>query len=148
MVAVEIGLVMLIFGIGLLVAESMHPGFFIAVPGTLLLVLGSILIILPDMSEQWLAIIMVATAFVAGVGTILLYRKIAPVQKPSSTSMDSLVGRTGIVVTDIEPGSINGKVRIISQIWSATSNTAIPKGRKIEVVQSEGVHVKVIELNE
>ena len=148
MIAVEIGWVMLIFGIGLLVAESMHPGFFIAVPGTLLLVLGSILIILPDMSEQWLAIIMVATAFVAGVGIILLYRKIAPVQKPSSTSMDSLVGRTGIVVTDIEPGSINGKVRIISQIWSATSNTAIPKGRKIEVVQSEGVHVKVIELNE
>jgi membrane protein implicated in regulation of membrane protease activity len=148
MVAVEIGWAMVIFGIGLLVAESLHPGFFIAVPGTLFLVLGTILIILPDMSEQWLAIIMVVTAFVSGVATILLYHRIAPVQKPSSTSMDSLVGRTGTVVTDIEPGSIIGKVRINSQIWSATSNTVILKGREIEVVQSEGVHVKVIELNE
>lgn len=147
MVAVEIGWVMVIFGIGLLVAESMHPGFFIAVPGTLLLVMGSILILLPDVSDSWLAVIMVLTALVSGIGTILLYRKIAPIQKPSCISMDSLVGKTGIVVTDIEPGSINGKVRISSQIWSATSNTAIPKGRKIEVVQSEGVHVKVIELN-
>jgi len=148
MIGVEIGWAMVIFGIGLLVAESLHPGFFIAVPGTLFLVMGSILIILPDVSEPWLAVIMVLTALVSGVGTILLYRKIAPIQKPSSTSMDSLVGRTGTVITDVEPGSINGKVRISSQIWSATSNTVIPKGRKIEVVQSEGVHVKVIELNE
>lgn len=148
MVSVEIGWAMVIFGIGLLVAESLHPGFFIAVPGTLLLALGAILIILPDMSEQWLAIIMVVTAFVAGVMTILIYRRIAPIQKPSSTSMDSLVGRTGIVVTDIEPGSIIGKVRINNQIWSATSSTAIPKGRTVEVVQSEGVHVRVKELTE
>ncbi len=62
--------------------------------------------------------------------------------------MDSLVGMKGIVTTDVQPGSISGKVKLTNQIWSATSESAIPAGRKVEVISSEGVHVKVIELTE
>ena len=145
---IEIGFAMIIIGIGLMVAEAMHPGFFVAVPGTVLLVMGTVFIILPEIFEQWSPIIMVITALLASIGTIMLYRKIAPGQKPSSTSMDSLVGMKGVVTIDINPDSISGKVKLTNQIWSATSESAIPSGRKVEVISSEGVHVKVIELTE
>lgn len=148
MVNVEIGWVMIIIGIGLLAAEALHPGFFVAVPGTVLLVMGTVFILLPEVFEQWSGIIMVITALLASIVTIMLYRKIAPGQKPLSTSMDSLVGMTGTVITDIIPGSITGKVKINNQIWSATSDAAITKGRKVEVIRSEGVHVKVAEITE
>ncbi|MDW7777255.1 MAG: NfeD family protein [Methanosarcinales archaeon] len=145
---VEIGLVMIIIGIGLMVAEAMHPGFFVAVPGTVLIVMGAVFILLPEIFEQWSPIIMVVTALLASIGTIMLYRKIAPVQKPYSTSMDSLVGMKGIVTTDIQPGSISGKVKLSNRMWSATAESVIPAGRKVEVISSEGVHVKVIESTE
>jgi len=145
---VEIGFAMIIIGIGLMVAEAMYPGFFVAVPGTVLLVMGAVFILLPEIFEQWSPIIMVVTALLASIGTIMLYRKIAPGQKPSSTSMDSLVGMKGIVTIDVQPDSISGKVKLTNQIWSATSESSIPAGRKVEVISSEGVHVKVIELTE
>jgi membrane protein implicated in regulation of membrane protease activity len=145
---VEIGFAMIIIGVGLMVAEAMYPGFFVAVPGTVLLVMGSVYILLPEIFPQWSPIIMVVTALLASIATIMLYRKIAPGQKPSSTSMDSLVGMKGIVTIDIQPDSISGKVKLTNQIWSATSESPIPSGRKVEVISSEGVHVKVIELTE
>lgn len=148
MVSFEIGLVLLIFGIGLLVAESLHPGFFIAVPGTILIVMGLVIIVLPQIFDQWIGIIMVITALFSSIGTILLYRKIAPGQRPFATSMDSLGGKRGVVINDIEPGSIKGKVKISNQVWSATSDQAIPAGKNVEVVSSEGVHVKVKEITQ
>jgi len=145
---VEIGFAMIIIGIGLMVAEAMYPGFFVAVPGTVLLVMGTVFILLPEIFEQWSPIIMVVTALLASIATLMLYRKIAPGQKPSSTSMDSLVGMKGFVTIDIQPDSISGKVKLTNRIWSATSESPIPAGRKVEVLSSEGVHVKVIELTE
>jgi membrane protein implicated in regulation of membrane protease activity len=144
----EIGWVMIILGFCFLAAEALHPGFFIAVPGTVLLVMGAIFILLPGVFEQWSPIIMVVTAIVASIGTIMIYRRIAPGQKPFTTSMDTLAGKKGIVTIDIDPGSISGKVRIDNQIWSATSDTSISTGTAIEVTESEGVHVKVVEMVE
>ena len=144
----EIGWVMILLGFCFLAAEALHPGFFIAVPGTVLLVMGAIFILLPGVFEQWSPIIMVVTAIVASIGTIMIYRRIAPGQKPFTTSMDTLAGKKGIVTTDIDPGSISGKVRIDNQIWSATSDHSISAGIAIEVIESEGVHVKVVEMVE
>jgi len=148
MVNVEIGWVMIIIGFGLLVAESLHPGFFVAVPGTVLLVMGAVLILLPEIFDQWNAVIMVVTALVASIATIMLYRKIAPVQIPLSTSKDTLKDKIGKVTTDIEPGSITGKVKIDNLTWSATSESVIPIGKKVKVIESEGVHVRVVEISE
>ncbi|MBA1341368.1 MAG: hypothetical protein C5S40_04440 [ANME-2 cluster archaeon] len=148
MINVEIGWVMIIVGIGLLVAESFHPGFFVAVPGTVLMVMGSVLILLPEIFDQWSAVIMVITALIASIATIMMYRKIAPGQTPLSTSRDTLKDKIGKVTTDIEPGSITGKVKIDSQTWSATSESVITRGKKVKVIESEGVHVRVVEISE
>lgn len=148
MVNVEIGWVMIIVGFGFLVAESLYPGFFVAVPGTVLLVMGTVFLLLPEVFDQWNAVIMVITALIASIATIIMYRKIAPGQTPSCTSKDTLKNKIGKVTTDIEPGSISGKVKIDNQIWSATSESVIPRGKKVRVIESEGVHVRVVEISE
>ena len=146
MVEINIGWVMIIAGIGLLVIEASQPGFFIAVPGTTLIVLGAATLLIPEFAQEWAAVIIVVTALVSSVSTIILYRKIAPGHKPLSTSRDILEGREVIVVTAVTPGSISGKVKIDTGIWSATADTEIPEGKKVTVVSSEGVHVKVKEI--
>lgn len=146
MVSIDIGWVMIIAGIALLVIETSQPGFFVAVPGTTLVVLGAATLLIPEFAKEWAPVIIVVTALVSSIATIKLYRKIAPGQKPLSTSKDILEGREGTVVTEISPDSLSGKVKIDNQIWSATADSGIPKGKKVIVLSSEGVHVKVREI--
>ena len=142
----DIGWVMIIAGIALLVIEASQPGFFVAVPGTTLVVLGAATLLIPGFAQEWAPVIIVVTALVSSITTIVVYRKIAPGHKPLTTSRDILVGRNGIVVTAVTPDSLSGKVKIDSGIWSAIADTEIPVGKKVTVISSEGVHVKVKEI--
>ena len=142
----DVGWVMIIVGIGLLVIEASQPGFFVAVPGTTLIVLGAATLLIPEFAQEWAAVIIVVTALFSSIGTIMLYHKLAPGHKPISTSKDILEGKEGIVVTAVTPDSLSGKVKIDTGIWSATADTEIPEGKKVTVISSEGVHVKVKEI--
>ncbi len=142
----DIGWAMIIIGLGLLIVEAAQPGFFVAVPGTTLIVLGTVTLLIPDVAQDYAPAIIVATALVSSIITITLYRKMAPGQKPQTTSMDILAGKEGIVIKTVRPDSIDGKVKIDNQIWSATGENVIEDGNKIIVISSEGVHVKVKEV--
>jgi membrane protein implicated in regulation of membrane protease activity len=137
---------MIIIGLLLLIVEASQPGFFVAVPGTILIVLGVVTLLIPEFAQEWAPAIIVVTALVSSIITITFYRRIAPGQKPSTTSMDILSGKEGIVVSTVRPDSISGKVKIDNQIWSATGESVIETGKKIVILQSEGVHVKVKEI--
>jgi len=91
-------------------------------------------------------VIIVVTAVVSSILTITLYRKMAPGQKPQSTSMDNLAGKEGVVVKKVTPDSIKGKVEIENQMWSATADSIIEEGKKVIIISSEGVHIKVKEV--
>jgi membrane protein implicated in regulation of membrane protease activity len=144
-----IGILMLVIGGALLVAEAFVPGFFIIVPGTILVLLGLIALVAPDLLTSWWGIpIFIAITIVVSFGTILFYKRLAPGHKPLSTSMDTLVGMTGEVVKEVEPDNISGKVKLGEQIWSAKSNGKIPVGEKVIVTKSQGVHVFVCKYND
>jgi membrane protein implicated in regulation of membrane protease activity len=143
-----VGILMLVIGGALLIAEATIPGFFLIVPGTILVILGAIALIAPDLlTFPWGIIVFVIITFLVSGGTIMFYRKLAPGHKPLSTSMDTLVGQTGEVVRDVEPDSISGKVKIGEQIWSAKSSGRIPVGEKVIVTRAQGVHVFVCKLS-
>jgi membrane protein implicated in regulation of membrane protease activity len=142
-----VGILMLVIGAALLVAEAFVPGFFIIVPGTILVLLGAIALVAPDLlTFPWGIIVFVIITFVVSAGTIMFYRRLAPGHKPLSTSMDTLVGQTGEVVREVEADNISGKVRIGEQIWSARSSGKIPVGEKVIVTKAQGVHVFVCKL--
>ncbi|CAG0999070.1 MAG: hypothetical protein MPEBLZ_02118 [Candidatus Methanoperedens nitroreducens] len=141
----DVGWLMIIIGLGLLIVEAAQPGFFVAVPGTTLIVLGVITLLIPEVAQDYAPAIIVITALVSSIITITFYRKIAPGQKPQTTSMDILAGKNGVVVKTVHPGSISGKIEIGNQIWSATSDSVIEEGKKVIVINSEGVHLRVKE---
>jgi len=139
----SLGLIMIVIGVILLVAEISAPGFFIAVPGTVLIILGLIYMFMGDVGVYGAAIITLATAILATIGVMLFYRTIAKPSPPTTTTIDGLVGKTGIVVAKIEPNILKGKVRVDNDVWSATADEEIKVGEKVVVVKGEGVHLVV-----
>jgi membrane protein implicated in regulation of membrane protease activity len=142
----DVGWLMVIIGLGLLIVEASQPGFFVAVPGTILIVLGAVTILIPEIAQDYAPVIIVVTAVVSSILTITFYRKMAPGQMPQSTSMDNLAGKEGVVVKKVTPDSIKGKVEIENQMWSATADSIIEEGKKVIIISSEGVHIKVKEV--
>lgn len=145
----QIGLIFVIVGVILFIVEVASPGFFVAIPATVLIILGALGMVVDDFFLGiWSPIVAIAVTVPAFLGTMYAYKRLAPPQPPTTTVGRSLVGKRGIVDTDIIPNTIKGKVRIENQTWSATSDHYIPKDTLVEVVQSRGVHVIVKEVQE
>ena len=140
--------VLIAAGIIFLLIEAMSPGFFLAVPGTALMVLGVLAFFAYDLLLTPFGIIAaVIGAATAAVVTIFVYRKASPDKKPETISKDTIVGKRGKVTTEVTADSISGKVEISGALWSAKSTgKVIPKGADVVVVESKGVHITVEEI--
>jgi membrane protein implicated in regulation of membrane protease activity len=139
-----IGLFLVVIAILMFILEATTPGFFIAIPGTVILILGIIGLAAPEMFFTWVSpvvalVISIPVTFVA----IKLYQKLAPPEPPTTTVGTSLIGKRGMVLVEIKPKQITGKVEIENQTWSATAEKEIPVGTEIIIVESRGVHVVV-----
>jgi membrane-bound ClpP family serine protease len=143
-----LGWFLIILGALLLVVEVHSPGFFAAVPATILIIFGILVLIGLDIfTYPWGVIIAVAVAIIASAVTIKVYSRLTPNNVPTTLSRDSLVGKEGRVTREIIPDSISGKVMIGTTEWSARSaGPKIPIGVKVRVVSSQGVHIVVEEV--
>ena len=142
-----IAIILIVIGVVLLIAEAFSPGGYLVIPGVVLVVVGVFAYLMPDEFYTWWtpALIVITTIPVTAV-TILLYRRLAKPAPPVTTVTGSLVGKEGIVVTEIQPGNMTGKVKIGSDTWSATADETISEGSRVTVESSEGVHVHVRKL--
>jgi membrane protein implicated in regulation of membrane protease activity len=140
----DLGWILLLIGAVFLLVEIAIPGFFMVVPGTIMVIIGILMLLFPDLlSTPWgLVLFALITIVVSGL-TIKFYKRLAPTHMPFTIGMDSLVGKTGEVVEPVGPESIDGKVKIDSQVWSATSDECIGASEKVAVVNVSGVHLFV-----
>ena len=139
-----IGLIIFIIGIVLILAEAAMPGTFIVVPGIALMIVGALIMAVPTLGYSAVTAVVFLVAFaVAFIPVFMLYKRIAPPGRPRTLSSDALIGRTGFVTREVTPGNIRGKVKIENELWSATSDMAIPTDTKVEVLRVEGVKVIV-----
>jgi membrane-bound ClpP family serine protease len=85
---------------------------------------------------------------VAAAGlSVWLYGRITTNESPTTISRDTLIGMEGRVKTRVDSTTISGKVLIASTEWSARSTgPEIPVGKKVKVVDSQGVHIVVEEV--
>ena len=142
-------LVFVVLGIICIAIEATIPGFFIAVPGTALIVLGILGACGVDCVNSPLGLIgVIFAAIVAAIVSVLIYKKLSSGQDPITTGKSNLVGKTGFVTVVITPNTLTGKVEVDNVVWSAksTGNTIIP-GKSVKVVQMEGVHLVVSEVD-
>ncbi len=139
----------IVVGVVLLIVETASPGFFVAIPATVLMILGALgMVIEGFFLSIWSPIVAVVVAIPAFIITMYAYQRLAPPEPPTTTVGHSLVGRRGIVREAIIPNTLKGKVRIEHQSWSAASDHYIAKDTLVEVIQSKGVHVIVTEVQE
>lgn len=145
MVYQEIGIAVIIAGAVLFAVELFHPGALLIIPGTILLVGGILYLFIPDVLLTSLVgpFVVVAAALISTAGTILYYRWLAGTHKPLSTTSSGLVGEEGVLVADVVPDTLRGKVRVRSEIWSARGSSPIPAGTRVRIVHGEGVSVTV-----
>jgi membrane-bound ClpP family serine protease len=145
-----IGWTIIAIGLILLLIEAYNPGFFLAVPGTTLIILGIIALLFPGIFQSSMIIVIgIIIVIVSSAISIWIYSHLTPDGVvPITISRDSLSGKTGIVRETVIPDSISGKVEIDNVEWSAKSREKIiEKGKKVRVLSSEGVHVIVEEEN-
>ncbi len=146
---IALGWILIVLGAVLLLVEVYQPGFFIAVPATVLIIIGILLLLGVDILSSPAGLIVGVIAAIAAASiTVWLYGRLTPGKEPPKTlSRDSLVGLEGTVVVPVDPETLRGKVRLGSMEWSARSESGeIPAGKRVAVVRSEGVHVVVKEV--
>jgi inner membrane protein len=144
-VDVAVGILIIVIGGGFFTIEIFHPGALLLIPATIMIVGGFLYLLIPDvlLRSIWGPIAILVAALVATVVTILYYRWLAGVHLPLSTTSGGLVGEEAIVIADVVPNTLKGKVRVRSEIWSARASMPIPTGSRVRVVAGEGVSVTV-----
>lgn len=139
-----LAIILIIIGLVLLIIEALTPGFFAVIPGAILAIIGIMGYFIEDFFGSWYLIATaVIVAIVVSAVTIKGYQMLAKPEPPTTTVMESLVGREGTVTSTVYPGNLKGKVKIDSDSWSATSEDTIEIGTKVSVYDAEGVHIKV-----
>lgn len=143
---VTIALLLIIVGALLIIIEAFSPGIFMLIPGTIMVLLGVVGIFAPDFLFSWYSpVVGLLLAIPVTIITLKVYQRLGEPEPPTTTVAESLIGKKGVVTVGTEPGTLKGKVKIDSEIWSATSANPISAGKKVIVIHSEGVHVRVEE---
>ena len=145
-VSSEIALAFIIIGILLFVVEVFQPGFLVAVPGTVFIVLG-ILMSFDDalgLSPFMLLIIGLIVGGGSLYGTMTMYQSLAPPDTPSEMSIESMIGKSAVVTRDVVANEISGKAKVGREEFRATADTAIPEGTKVKVTHAEGITLTVV----
>jgi len=143
------GWLVILVGTGLIALEVFSPGFFLLVPGTVLIIIGILLLLGIDIFSTNIGILAgVGIALAAALATVFAYSRMTPPnQKPYTISMDSLIGKEGRLTKTANDRSIDGKATIEGQVWSAKAKEGtIPEGTRIRVISSKGVHIVVEEV--
>ncbi|MEM0128792.1 MAG: NfeD family protein [Thermoplasmata archaeon] len=140
-----VGWIMLLAGVVLFAFELFHPGALLLIPGSVLLAAGALYLFLPNvLLNSWIGVVVIVLAAIAAaLAEIPFYRHLSPGHAPMTTTVATLVGREAVVVAPVVPDTLRGKVRVGSEIWSATGAQPIAEGTRVRVVAGEGVALRV-----
>ena len=88
--------------------------------------------------EGTLRIVVVSLLLLSDVVEIAIWLRWR--KRRTSTGSEGMIGRTGVAISDCAP---EGKVRVMGQIWNATSNETLTAGDEVEVTATEGLRLHV-----
>ena len=137
------GMALIIFGIGLMVAEAFAPNFgILGLGGVTAFVMGSIILIDTDVPGFGINPGLVggfalssAAFFIFALGFLLKAR-----QKPVVSGKEELVGATGVAMQDFDS---TGLIRVHSETWQAHTVKPVNKNEKVKVTGIDGLILMV-----
>lgn len=138
------GVLLIVLGMGCLVAEAMAPSFgVLGLGGIIALALGSLFLYTTESALQVdrrliTTVVTIFSAFLLFVVTVLVRdRRRRPV-----SGGEGLIGELAIAVTEIHR---SGQVKVHGERWSAVSDVPIASGREVSIEAVEGLRVRVRE---
>ena len=93
------------------------------------------------------SVVFVVTSTLLLLLTKPLIKSFVKIPKAKATNVYSLINKEGIVLENIDSLNSTGKVKVNGELWSAVSDTNIPKDSKIKVISIDGVKLKVQKIN-
>ena len=145
-------LILLVLGMGLLVAELFFTSGLLGAAGLVLLVLGGVFLV-DRFNPEWfidrplrlpLSTVLPTAAFVAGAAVFLAFRAAEARRLPQQAGDMGLVGEVGHVLDTVSASS--GEVFVHGERWAAVSSTPIPSGARVVVRKVEGLTLFVDEV--
>ncbi len=138
------GLALIIFALILFAAEAMTPTFGVLTAGGVIsFILGSLMLIETPLSELRVSLwTIIPTALVTFAFVFLAVRAVVRThRKKSLTGVEGMIGLEGEARTNLNP---SGQVFVRGEIWQAESiEGVIKKGEKVELIEAEGLKLKV-----
>ncbi|MCD6165591.1 nodulation protein NfeD [bacterium] len=137
------GLLLIIFAIVLFILEIKIVSYgLLTLGGIVSMVLGSLMLFESPYPFLKVSLSVIIPAVITTVLFFLLAIGLgirAQWRKPA-TGKEGIIGEVGVALTRIYDG---GQVKIHGEIWKATAEKPIKKGRKVKVVAVEGLCLKV-----
>jgi len=133
-----------LIGLVLALVEMAMPGFVVIFFGigawavTLLILFG----ILPSFNGQMLVFLIVSVA------SLILFRKkgkkiFEGKVAGKDQAVDEITGERAVVMEDIYPNQLGGKVELHGTLWEANADTVIEKGRMVEIIERNNLTLRV-----
>ena len=136
----------IVLGVILTLLELAVPAFFLIWFGVGAIIVGLVLLVVPEASFVWQIAIWIAVS----VTLIWLWFKVfkSDVHKTrAGMSKGQLIGEIGIVTRDIRPydrGQIRLQKPILGEeLWESTAEEEIKAGERVRVLEVEGNFLKV-----
>jgi membrane-bound serine protease (ClpP class) len=138
------GLLLVVFGLGLLILELKVPSFgVLGIGGALSLFIGSVMLTneIPGVRVGYDVIVPVVLAL---SGIVLFLGRLALVAQRAApvTGSEGLIGERGRALTPLAPGE-PGQIQVHGEIWRATSASPIAAGRAVRVTGVGGLTMTV-----
>lgn len=143
-----VGKMMVLFwfliGLVLALAELALPGFvviFFAI-GAWMVMLLVFAGLLPSFNGQMLVFLIISIA------TLILFRKKSKTifegkVAGQGQAVDEIAGEKAMVMQDIRPDQIGGKVELHGTLWEAVADEVIERGRLVEIVERNNLTLRV-----
>jgi membrane protein implicated in regulation of membrane protease activity len=129
-----------VLGVVLIIVEMVTPSFFLVWFGLGALAAAAVAYAGGSPAWQWTTFL--AGSFVLVLGSRKFARRVS--NEPGlKTNIDEYLGETGVVLERIDPVANTGRVRVKKEEWRADAQEQIEEGALVEVVGSEGAHLKV-----
>jgi len=139
------GLMLIVFGVGLLVLELKVPSFgVLGIGGTIAIFVGSLMATrsVPGV-EVGLGVILPAALVLAAAVLLLGRLALAAHRQPPVTGVDALIGEHAQAVSAIVPG-VPAHVTVHGELWLARSDESIEAGAPVRITAVNGLTLTVV----
>lgn len=141
------GLALILFGIGLFIAEvKVVSHGILAVGGAVALVAGSLLLFSGRDEESIyrvdLSVIVPGLIVTLAIVGFLAWKTLELRMRPASTGLEGLVGETARVVEEFGPPG-RGRVLVHGEYWEAEGPTGLARGDEVRVAAVEEMRLRV-----